>query len=69
MCKSWSKMTKDEKVACAEHKIIKGLGIAVFGLVWEYFASKSINVWNALPLTLAVMGVLLFLFGLLKKFS
>jgi len=69
MCKPWSKMTKDEKVACAEYKIIKGLGIAIFGLVWTYFASISVDVWSALPLTIAVCGVLLLLFGLVKRFS
>lgn len=69
MCKSWKKMKKDEKLAYADHKMIKGLGIAIFGLVWNYFASVSVNVWSALPLTLAVMGVLIFLLGLVKRFS
>lgn len=71
MCvlKPWKKMTKDEKLACANYKIIKGLGIAIFGLVWTYFASFSVDVWSALPLTLAVMGVLLFFYGLVKRFS
>ena len=69
MCKPWSKMSKDEKVACAEYKIIKGLGIAIFGLVWIYFASIAVDVWHALPLTIAVVGVLLLLYGLVKRFS
>jgi hypothetical protein len=62
-------MSKDEKVACAEYKIIKGLGIAIFGLVWAYFASISVDVWSALPLTIGVVGVLLLLYGLFQKFS
>ena len=69
MCKPWNKMTKDEKLAVANHKMIKGLEIAIFGLVWAYFASISVDVWTALPLTIAVCGVLLLLFGLVKRFS
>jgi len=48
---------------------MKGLGVAVFGLVWNYFASVSVDVWSALPLTLAVMGALCFLWGLVKRIS
>jgi len=69
MRKPWNKLTKDEKLAYANHKIIKGLGIAIFGLVWTYLASKSYDVWSALPLTIAVMGSLYFLFGLVKRAS
>ncbi len=69
MCKPWNKLTKGEKLAYANHKIIKGLGIAIFGLVWAYFASLTLDVWRALPLTFAVMGSLYFLFGLVKRAS
>ena len=69
MCKPWNKMTKDEKLAVANHKMIKGLEIAIFGLVWAYFASIAVDVWHALPLTLAVFGVLLLLYGLFQRFS
>jgi len=62
-------MPKDEKLAYASYKMMKGLGVAVFGLVWNYFASVSVDVWSALPLTLAVMGALCFLWGLVKRIS
>lgn len=67
--KPWKKMTKDEKRAYANCKIMKGLGVFIFGLVWTYFASVSVDVWSALPLTLTVMGLLVLLYGLVKRFS
>jgi len=67
MCKPWNKMTKDEKAAHANHKIMKGLCILVFGVIWTFFASMSNNVWDALPLTLTVSGLLMFLYGMYKK--
>jgi len=65
----WKKMTKDEKLACANYKIIKGFGVFLFGAVWMYFASASVDVWDGLPPTLALMGLLLVLYGLIKKYS
>jgi len=69
MHRPWKKMTKDEKLACANHKIIKGFAVFLFGAVWMYFASASVDVWNGLPPTLALMGLLCVLYGLIKKYS
>ena len=69
MCKPWKKMTKDEKLAYANWKIMKGLGVLVFGVVWMYFAARTVDVWSALPKTLAVTGVLILLYGLFKRAS
>jgi len=69
MCKPWKKMTKDERLAYVNHKIMKGLGVFLFGAIWMYFASITVDVWSALPSTLAVVGLLLILYGLIKKFS
>jgi len=69
MLKPWKKMTKEEKQAYANHKIIKGVGVFLFGVIWTYFASVSVDVWSALPSTLAVMGLLLILYGLVKRSS
>ena len=69
MCKPWNKMTKDEKRACADYKILKGFGVFLFGLIWTFFASISTDVWSALPLTLTVMGLLLLIYGLMKRSS
>lgn len=70
MHKPWKKMTKDEKQACANFKIVKGFAVLVFGLIWMYFASNVyFDVWDALPPTLAVIGLLCFLYGLVKRFS
>jgi hypothetical protein len=68
-CKPWNKMTKDEKLVCANHKIIKGIGVFLFGSIWMYFASISGDVWSALPSTLSVIGLLLILYGLVKRFK
>ncbi len=62
-------MTKDEKKAWTNCKIVKGFGIFLFGAVWMYFASASVDVWDGLPPTLALMGLLLVLYALVKKFS
>ena len=67
MCKPWSKMTKDEKLACANHKFLIGVGIFLLGLVWSYFASVTLDVWTALPPTITVMGVLLAFLGFVKR--
>jgi hypothetical protein len=62
-------MTKDEKLAYSHYKIMKGLAVFLFGGIWMYFASVYVDVWNALPPTLAVVGLLCLLFGLFKKSS
>jgi len=62
-------MTKDEKIADAQHKIIKGIGVFLFGAIWLYFTTGTIDVWSALPPTLAIMGLLLILYGFFKKFK
>jgi len=67
MCVPWKNMKKDEKLAHVKHKIIKGVAVFLFGAIWNYFASVYLDVWNALPPTLAVMGLLCILFGLWKK--
>jgi len=69
MYKPWKKMTKDEKLAWVNCKIVKGFGVFLFGAVWMYFASVYVDVWDALPPTLALMGLLVVLYGLIKKFS
>lgn len=65
----WKKMKKDDKLACVRHKIMKGVGVFLFGAVWMYFTSYYTDVWGAFPPTLAVMGLLLVLLGLFKKSS
>lgn len=64
-CVPWKKMKKDEKIAYANHKIIKGFAVFLFGLLWMYFGGTL----EALAQTLTVVGLLLLLFGLVKKFS
>jgi len=65
MCKPWKKMTKDEKMAYANYKIMKGFAIFFFGLIWMLFGSTL----EGLTQTLTIVGLLLLLFGLVKKFS
>ena len=67
MCKPWSKLSKDEKLGYAEYKFKKGLAFSVFGLVWHYLTLQSGDVWGALPLTLAIAGVLMVVLGLFKR--
>jgi len=69
MCTPWKKMTKDEKLAHTKHKIIKGFAVFLFGVIWMYFTSVYLDVWDALPTTLAVMGLLCVLYGLWKRSS
>lgn len=69
VCKPWKKMRKDEKLACANFKIIKGFGVFLFGAIWMYFTSVFFDVWNALPPTIAIMGLLCILYGLYKRSS
>jgi len=67
MCVPWKKMKKDEKLDYIRHKIMKGVAVFLFGAIWMYFTSSYMDVWNALPPTLAVMGLLCILYGLWKK--
>lgn len=68
MDKPLKKMSKDEKTAYAYHKIIKGVGLFIFGLIWMYFTTGS-DVWSALPPTLTIFGLLIILYGLFKKYK
>jgi hypothetical protein len=69
MCKTWKKMTKDEKLAYAKRKIKMGVAVLIFGLVWNYFTTRYFDVWRALPISLAVMGILCILYGFFRKSS
>lgn len=69
MCTPWKKLKKDEKEAYAKHKIMKGVGIFLFGAIWMYFTSVFFDVWSALPPTIAVVGILYFLLGMFKRSS
>ena len=69
MCIPWKKLKKDEKMMYANHKIKKGAAVFLFGGIWYYFASRTIDVWSALPQTIAIMGLLLVLYGLVKRTS
>jgi len=62
-------MKKEEKEEHIKHKMIKGLAVLIFGLVWNYFASVYYDVWRALPITLAIMGILCILYAFYKKSS
>jgi len=62
-------MKKEEKLACANWEIMKGLAVVLFGLIWNYFTNMYLDVWTALPSTLAVMGLLLALYGLYRRSS
>jgi hypothetical protein len=65
MYKRWKKMSKDEKQAHSNYKIIKGFGIFLFGLLWLFFGATL----EGLAQAMTVMGLLVLLFGLIKKFS
>ena len=69
MCKPWKKMTKDEKQMYIQKKIMMGVAIFLFGLIWNYFAGVYVDVWRGLPVTLAVMGILCILYAFFKKSS
>ncbi len=60
-------MKKDEKIAYANWKIMKGAAVFLFGGIWMYLTSVFFDVWSALPPTLAIMGLLCLLFGFFKK--
>ena len=59
------KMTKEDKMCYANYKIIKGFFVFLFGLIWMYFGGTL----EGLAQTLTVMGLLIVLLGLVKKFS
>ena len=65
MFQEWKKMKKEEKIAYANCKIIKGFGIFLFGLLWMYFGATL----EGLVQTLTIVGLLVILFGLVKRFS
>jgi apolipoprotein N-acyltransferase len=65
MLKPWKKMTKEEKQAFANKKIICGFGLFLFGMIWMYFGANLEGFVSAIT----VMGLLIILFGLVKKFS
>ena len=67
MYKPWNKLSKDEKMAYAQHKFMKGFAISAFGLVWHYLMLTSGDVWGSFPLTLAIMGVLMLILGIVKR--
>jgi len=72
MLKPWKKMTKEEKQECAKKKIICGFGLFLFGLLWMYFATPGIEVVDYVSgfvSAITVMGLLMILYGLIKKFS
>ena len=62
---NWKKMKKDEKKVYANYKIMKGLGIFLFGGIWLALDATL----EGLAQTLTIMGLLLVLFGLVKRFS
>jgi len=59
------KMTKEEKLTCANYKIMKGFGIFLFGLLWMFFGATL----EGLAQAITVMGLLIILYGLVKRFS
>lgn len=69
MLKPWKKMTKNVKQACAKKTMLCGFATFLFGIIWMYFASTAIDVWSALPPTAVVMGLLIILYGLIKRMS
>jgi apolipoprotein N-acyltransferase len=54
-------MTKDEKRALAQKKMLFGVAVALFGMLWIYFDSA--------PMAFIVMGLLIFLYGLVLRMS
>ena len=72
-CTPWKKMKKEERIDWANRKMFKGFAIFLFGLLWMYFGSLTTTGLTGdiegLTQTLTVLGLLLFLFGLVKRFS
>ncbi len=72
MCKPWNKLTKDEKQACVRKKIMGGISLFIFGMLWMYFstpAQELVDYVSGFASTITVMGLLIILYGLIKKFS
>jgi len=72
MCKPWKKFTKDEKEAFVRKKIMCGFALFLFGLLWMYFSTPGETVadyFAGFVSTITVAGLLLILYGLVKKFS
>ncbi|MDI6826079.1 MAG: hypothetical protein QMD36_02695 [Candidatus Aenigmarchaeota archaeon] len=65
MSKPLKKMTKEEKLAYANKKIIRGFWLFLFGMIWMYFGTNLDGFVSAIT----VMGLLIILYGLVKKFS
>jgi len=72
MCKPWKKMNKEEREMIVRKKIMMGFCLFLFGLVWMYFSAPGtdvVNYFDGFISTITVMGLLLILYGLVKKFS
>lgn len=63
------KVVKEEKYChggmYANKKILCGFGMFLFGMIWMYFGANL----EGFVSTITVMGLLLILYGLVKKFS
>lgn len=62
------KFEKEEKCChgmYADKKILCGFGVFLFGMIWMYFGADL----EGFVSTLTVMGLLMILYGLVKKFS
>jgi len=63
------KFGKEEKYCYegmpAEKKILCGFAMFLFGMIWMYFGANL----EGFVSTLTVMGLLMILYGLVKKFS
>jgi hypothetical protein len=72
MCKPWNKLTKDEKQACVKKKLLGGFAMFLFGMLWMYFATPGVQLVDYVAgfiSAFTVMGLLIILYGLVKKFS
>ncbi len=72
MCKPWNKFTKDEKQAYVKKKMMCGFVLFLFGMLWMYFSGQGETIMNYIDgfvSTITVMGLLMILYGLVKKFS
>jgi len=63
------KVGKEEKYCCggmhANKKILCGFAMFLFGMIWMYFGANL----EGFVSTITVMGLLMILYGLVKKFS
>lgn len=72
MCKPWKKMNKEEKEMHVRKKMMMGFALFLFGMLWMYFSTPGDIVVDYLAgfvSTITVAGLLLILYGLVKKFS